>query len=145
MIKNAIATVFAAVVMVAPAFADSAEMAKYSQLMERQIAALTELGKAVEPVTDKASAEAAVPQVLAALEEIKALEEETKAIGQPSDEVQQALNDKFKQKGQEEAIAKGLAKVAVLMMMDPACYGCKELETALSSIVSIGPGSEGQQ
>ena len=145
MIKNAIATVFAAVVMVAPAFADSAEMAKYSQLMERQIAALTELGKAVEPVTDKASAEAAVPQVLAALEEIKALEEETKAIGQPSDEVQQALNDKFKQKGQEEAIAKGLAKVAVLMMMDPACYGCKELETALSSIVSIGPGPEGQQ
>lgn len=131
--------------MVAPAFADSAEMAKYSQLMERQIAALTELGKAVEPVTDKASAEAAVPQVLAALEEIKALEEETKAIGQPSDEVQQALNDKFKQKGQEEAIAKGLAKVAVLMMMDPACYGCKELETALSTIVSIGPGPEGQQ
>ena len=128
--------------MVAPAFADSAEMAKYSQLMDRQIAALTELGKAVEPVTDKASAEAAVPQVLAALEEIKALEEETKAIGQPSDEVQQALNDKFKQKGQEEAIAKGLAKVAVLMMMDPACYGCKELETALSSIVSIGPGPQ---
>ena len=142
MIKNAIATVFAAVVMVAPAFADSAEMAKYSQLMERQIAALTELGKAVEPVTDKASAEAAVPQVQAALDEIKALEEETKAIGQPSDEVQQALNDKFKQKGQEEAIAQGLAKIAVLMLMDPACYGCKELETALSSIVSIGPGPQ---
>ena len=142
MIKNAIATVFAAVVMVAPAFADSAEVAKFSQLMDRQIAALTELGKAVAPVTDKASAEAAVPQVQAALDEIKAVEEESKAIGQPSDEVQQALSDKVKQSGQEEAIAQGLAKIAVLMMMDPACYGCKELETALSTIVSIGPGPQ---
>ena len=142
MIKNAIATVFAAVVMVAPAFADSAEVAKFTQLMDRQIAALTELGKAVAPVIDKASAEAAVPQVQAALDEIKALEEETKAIGQPSDEVQQALNDKVKQSGQEEAIAQGLAKIAVLMMMDPACYGCKELETALATIVSIGPGPQ---
>ena len=145
MIKNAIATVFAAVVMVAPAFADSAEMAKFSQLMDRQIAALTELGKAVEPVTDKATAEASVPQVQAALDEIKAVEEESKAIGQPSEEVQQALSEKIKQNGTEETVAKGLAKVAVLMMMDPACYGCKELETALSSIVSIGPGPEGQQ
>lgn len=142
MIKNAIATVFAAVVMVAPAFADSAEVAKFSQLMDRQIAALTELCKAVAPVTDKASAEAAVPQVQAALDEIKAVEEESKAIGQPSDEVQQALSDKVKQSGQEEAIAQGLAKIAVLMMMDPACYGCKELETALSTIVSIGPGPQ---
>ena len=142
MIKNAIATVFAAVVMVAPAFADSAEVAKFSQLMDRQIAALTELCKAVAPVTDKATAEAAVPQVLAALDEIKAVEEESKAIGQPSAEVEQALSDKVKQSGQEEAIAQGLAKIAVLMMMDPACYGCKELETALSTIVSIGPGPQ---
>lgn len=142
MIKNAIATVFAAVVMVAPAFADSAEVAKFSQLMDRQIAALTELCKAVAPVTDKASAEAAVPQVQAALDEIKAVEEESKAIGQPSAEVEQALSDKVKQSGQEEAIAQGLAKIAVLMMMDPACYGCKELETALSTIVSIGPGPQ---
>ena len=142
MIKNAIATVFAAVVMVAPAFADSAEVAKFSPLMDRQIAALTELGKAVAPVTDKASAEAAVPQVQAALDEIKAVEEESKAIGQPSAEVEQALSDKVKQSGQEEAIAQGLAKIAVLMMMDPACYGCKELETALSTIVSIGPGPQ---
>ncbi|MCQ2366628.1 MAG: hypothetical protein MJ056_05650 [Akkermansia sp.] len=142
MIKNAIATVFAAVVMVAPAFADSAEVAKFSQLMDRQIAALTELCKAVAPVTDKATAEAAVPQVQAALDEIKAVEEESKAIGQPSAEVEQALSDKVKQSGQEEAIAQGLAKIAVLMMMDPACYGCKELETALSTIVSIGPGPQ---
>ncbi|MDO4817591.1 MAG: hypothetical protein Q3986_04090 [Akkermansia sp.] len=142
MIKNAIATVFAAVVMVAPAFADSAEVAKFSQLMDRQIAALTELCKAVAPVTDKATAEAAVPQVQAALDEIKAVEEESKAIGQPSAEVEQALSDKVKQSGQEEAIAQGLAKIAVLMMMDPACYGCKELEAALSTIVSIGPGPQ---
>ena len=142
MIKNAIATVFAAVVMVAPAFADSAEVAKFSQLMDRQIAALTELCKAVARVTDKATAEAAVPQVQAALDEIKAVEEESKAIGQPSAEVEQALSDKVKQSGQEEAIAQGLAKIAVLMMMDPACYGCKELETALSTIVSIGPGPQ---
>ena len=142
MIKNAIATVFAAVVMVAPAFADSAEAAKFSQLMDRQAAALTELGKAVEPVVDKASAEAAVPQVQAAIDELKAVEEESKTIGQPNEEVQQAFAEKLKQSGQEEVIAKGLAKVAVLMMMDPACYGCKELETTLATIVSIGPGPQ---
>ena len=144
MIKNVITTVFAAVVLVAPAFADSAELAKFSELMDRQIATLSELCKAVEPVTDKASAEAALPQVQAAIEELKAVEEDSKAIGQPSAEVEQALSDKIKQSGQEEAIAKGLVKVAVLMMMDPACYGCKELEDALSTIVSIGPGPQGE-
>ena len=142
MIKNAIATVFAAVVMVAPAFADSAELAKYSQLMERQVAAITELGKAVEPVTDKATAEAAVPQVQAALDEIKAVEEEAKVLGKPSSEIEQALSEKIKQSGAEETIAQGLGKVAVLMMMDPACYGCKELEAALSTIVAVGPGPQ---
>lgn len=142
MIKNAIATVFAAVVMIAPAFADAGEVAKFSELMDRQLAALTALCEAVAPVTDKDTAEAAVPQVQAAIDELKAVEEESKAIGQPSAEVEQALSDKVKQSGQEEAIAQGLAKIAVLMMMDPACYGCKELETALSTIVSIGPGPQ---
>ena len=74
--------------------------------------------------------------------EIKAVEEESKAIGQPSEEVQQALSEKIKQNGTEETVAKGLAKVAVLMMMDPACYGCKELEAALSTIVAVGPGPQ---
>lgn len=146
MIKNAIATVFAAVVMIAPAFADAGEVAKFSELMDRQLAALTALCEAVEPVTDKATAEAAVPQVQAAIDDLKAVEEESKAIGQPSPEVQQALQEKLKQSGRSETVDKGLGKIAVLMgMMEPKCYGCKALEEALAKIVSIEVAPEPQQ
>lgn len=124
--------------MVAPAFADAGDIAKFSELMDRQIAALTELCTAVEPITDKASAEAAVPQVQAAIDELKAVEEESKAVGQPGPEVQQALREKIEQNGKNETISKGLGKIAVLMgMMEPKCYGCKALEDVLAKIVSI--------
>lgn len=124
--------------MIAPAFADAGEVAKFSELMDRQIAALTELCEAVAPVTDKATAEAAAPQVQAAIDELKAVEEESKSIGQPSPEVQKALQEKIEQNGKNETINQGLGKIAVLMgMMEPKCYGCKALEDALAKIVSI--------
>lgn len=139
MIKNTIASAFAAVVMVAPAFAESADTAKFNQLMDRQIAALTDLCSALEPVTDKASAEAALPQVQAAIDEMKAVEEESKALGQPSDEEKQAIAAKLAQAFQTEVIDKGFAKMKVLMAdMEPKCYGCKALEEALSYLVSVG-------
>lgn len=139
MIKNTIASTFAAVAMVAPAFADSGDVAKFGQLMERQTAALTELCSALEPVTDKASAEAAVPQVQAAIDEMKAVEEESKALGQPSNEAKQAIAEKLAQALQTEVIDKGFAKMKALMAdMDPKCHGCKALEEALSYIVSVG-------
>lgn len=125
--------------MVAPAFAESADTAKFNQLMDRQIAALTDLCSALEPVTDKASAEAALPQVQAAIDEMKAVEEESKALGQPSDEEQQAIEAKLALAFQTALIDKGFAKMKELMAdMEPKCYGCKALEEALSYLVSVG-------
>ncbi|MDO5449635.1 MAG: hypothetical protein Q4F30_01970 [Akkermansia sp.] len=127
----------AATVMVAPAqAADNAD--PYFNLLQRQMEPLKALMKALEGVNDKATADSAAPKVKEIVDEISAIGEEVKQLGEPGPEVQAKLQEKLEANPEVmQVLADATKKIVAVFFQQEPCYGSQALVDALKSMMEI--------
>lgn len=119
----------------------------YLELAAMHEALLREMASALAGVTDKESADAAAPAVQELAErvlEIQSKEREVLALGEPSAEVQQYLQEQAGASEWNALVRDSVGKAFDLLSEVPPCYGSESLTKALFVVLDLYLGEPGE-
>lgn len=129
------ALLFVPALLPAAAAADTAGAeADFIRIGHETVVLLSELTTTLEGVTDKASADAAVPQVKELAARMQALQAQAQALPKPAPEQEVFFRENMNTAEVRQAVQKFMA--ALLKLAQTDAYGSEELISALTGMVS---------